>query len=69
MCVVGNLVDNAIEAVIALPIEERKINISIEHLKGNVFINIHYPYEGTIKKNKDGDILSSKHDIQNHGIG
>lgn len=70
LCVIlGNLLDNAIEAVGNLAPNCRYVDISISLIKGSISIMIQNPYKGNIRKNSNGQILTSKPDRKNHGIG
>lgn len=70
LCIIlGNLLDNAIESVSCLPAEQRQVEASVSQVKGNLIITVQNPYEGNIRKNSDGQILTNKKDRRNHGIG
>lgn len=70
LCIIlGNLIDNAMEAVEKLPSELRYIHISVVQRKGNLGISIRNPYRGNIRMNNGGQILTSKQDKKNHGLG
>lgn len=62
----GNLLDNAIEAVVELQ-GEKIIRVMLKADKGNLFINVTNPYQ-TVKKKK-GRYLSFKADSAYHGLG
>ncbi|MDR0918846.1 MAG: GHKL domain-containing protein [Oscillospiraceae bacterium] len=64
--ILGNLLDNAINAV--LKIEVRKINLKIEFDKGRLFINIENTFNGEIKRDSIGEIISSNIGDE-HGYG
>lgn len=57
------------EAVEKLPPELRYIQISVMQRKGNLGISIRNPYRGDIRMNNGGQILTSKQDKKNHGLG
>lgn len=68
--IVGNLLDNAIEGTRCLPQSDRVIDVLMEVTKGmNLFIEISNPYEGEIRRDTLGKIITSKHDALNHGVG
>ncbi len=68
LCVIlGNLLDNALEAVRLLPEEERKVELTIRLSKGVLFISVENPYTGKITVDRQGRIQSSK--TGEHGIG
>lgn len=70
LCIIlGNLIDNAMEAVSCLAVEQRHMDISISQVKDNLSIVIQNPYKGNIKKNRRGQIITSKPDKRVHGIG
>ncbi len=62
----GNLLDNAIEAVAEIQ-KEKIIKVKLKADKGNLFINVTNPYL-TAKKEK-GKYLSHKTDSGEHGFG
>jgi two-component system sensor histidine kinase AgrC len=64
--ILGNLLDNAIEAVER--ISDRWINMKIRYTKGCLIIEISNSYDGLIQK--DGNsFISHKQDKGNHGLG
>lgn len=67
--IIGNLLDNAIEATQNLSIEEKCINLSIAQVKENLSITVKNPYDGKLKKDAKLQLLSLKQDNKNHGIG
>lgn len=69
LCIIlGNLLDNAMEAVSNFPKGQRQIEVSVSQVKGNLSIKVQNPYKGKIRKNRNGQILTSKNEL-NHGIG
>lgn len=64
--VIGNLLDNAIEAV--KQVEHRWISLKMDYNKGRLMIHMSNSFIGSISY-QDGNILSSKKDTKNHGIG
>ena len=61
----GNLIDNAIEAVKCL--EGKKIDLNMNLVHGKLYIEIRNPYENVIR---DGErFCSTKTDKENHGYG
>lgn len=69
LCViVGNLLDNAMEAVRVLPVNERCIRLNVRQDKGTVGIAVENPYSGRIREDADGWIRSSKPG-NGHGFG
>lgn len=64
--ILGNLLDNAIEAV--ANIDDRWIDIKLRYTKGRLIIEINNSYDGKLKK-LDGHFISCKTDKENHGLG
>lgn len=70
LCIIlGNLLDNAMEAVSVLPENQRHMDVSVSQVKGSLSIVVKNPYTGKIRKNGSGQILTNKQDNLNHGIG
>jgi signal transduction histidine kinase len=65
--ILGNLLDNAIEAAKDIKIE-RKIWIKIRYEKECIIFCIRNTYEKKIRE-REGVLLTQKQDIQQHGIG
>lgn len=64
--VLGNLLDNAIEAVTY--VEDCWIDIRVKYTKGRLIIEINNSYDGTLLRTSEG-IVSRKEDKENHGMG
>lgn len=64
--ILGNLIDNAIEAV--ANIDDRWINIKLRYTKGRMIIEINNSYNGKLKK-VGGNFVSCKSCKENHGFG
>ena len=66
--ILGNLLDNAIDAVEKL--ENKWISVTIKLVKGNLYILVKNPYNGEIKfkDGDDGELISLKHEDE-HGYG
>lgn len=70
LCVIlGNLLDNAMEAVGSLPEGERQIDLSVSQVKGSLSITVRNPYQGKIRTDENGQIVTGRQDGRNHGIG
>ena len=70
ICVIlGNALENAIEACQGVAVEQRRITIQIHHEHESLFIRIENPYTGEIETDRDGRIKTKKSDQENHGIG
>ncbi len=68
LCVIlGNLLDNALEAVRLLREEERRVKLTIRMSKGILLMQVENPYIGEIIVDRQGGIRSSK--TGDHGIG
>ena len=65
----GNIIDNAIEAVINIEEEKRCITLNIRKLNGFTSIQAMNYYEGTIDFSKDGFPCTKKADKDKHGYG
>lgn len=65
----GNIVDNALEAIEKIQHENRFIKIQIQETKGTLLIIEQNPYSDEIKRGIRNEILSSKKEIFYHGIG
>lgn len=69
VCLLGNLLDNAIEANLKLEDEERYIYLKIKYYKEKLFIYIKNKYY-EILTNENGDIISSKiNRKEKYGVG
>lgn len=67
--VLGNALDNAIEATERCQHSVRKIEIIMGVKKESLVIVIKNPFEGSLKRNKNGNLLSTKDDFNKHGYG
>ena len=65
--ILGNLLDNAIEA--AENSENKEIDVRIVYAKNKLKITVKNYYTGKIKKDTGGNFISTKSDTKNHGIG
>lgn len=66
--VLGNLLDNALDAVSYVDEGNRWIDIGIKYSKGRLIVKISNAFDGTIIRNAEG-IVSRKADKDNHGLG
>jgi len=70
LCIIlGNLIDNAMEAAGNLPEGQQHMEVSVSQVKGSLTIMVQNPYEGKIRRDDSGQFLTSKKDSINHGIG
>lgn len=65
----GNALDNAIEACLHIPEKERYIKVLMKVEKKNLFIEIENPYDGTIYSDSKGQLITRKKNRMNHGFG
>ena len=66
----GNIIDNAIEATVQLPEGNRSISLNIRHIKGFSSVTEENPYlTENLRFGKDGLPLTSKQNKANHGYG
>lgn len=66
--VLGNALDNAIDACRRLPASERRIEFLMKVEKHNLFIEVKNRFDGVVAYD-NGRLLSRKEDSINHGIG
>lgn len=70
LCVIlGNALDNAMEANIGADIPNPFIKLNMRYDKGNLIIILENSFDGYINKDDKGVILSRKKDKAYHGIG
>lgn len=67
--VVGNALDNAIEATEKSNFDTKKIEIIMGVKKESLVIVVKNPFEGSLRKDKDGNLLSTKDEFYKHGYG
>ena len=66
----GNIIDNAIEATVQLPENERSISLKIHHVKSFSSIVSENPFRSeNLRFGRDGLPLTSKENKANHGFG
>lgn len=66
---VGNLLDNAMEALAKSSLKEKKIVFKIRYTTDNLFIYVANSFEGEVFRQEDGSIKTSKSDGKHHGFG
>lgn len=70
LCIIlGNLIDNAMEAVNGFLPGQRYIDVSVTQIKDSLSIMVKNPYKGKLLLNGNGQIITSKQNRRNHGIG
>lgn len=67
--ILGNLMENALEACKELPAEQRFISLNISYVKEVFQINIKNSYQKKRKKDIIGHYLTNKNDSIYHGLG
>lgn len=65
--IVGNLLDNAINAVSKIAEQDRKITVNLSYDKGRLFIAVQNKYDGIIKMTKGRPVTDK--DTSEHGYG
>lgn len=65
----GNLLDNSIEACKKVREGQKSISIEIFYTKGNLLIKCENNFIGEIEYNSKGEIITTKKDNKNNGIG
>lgn len=68
MIIIGNLFDNAIEAVMRCPVQERKIELKLKEINEMFYIEMKNPCAETLVK-EGKRLLSRKEDVIRHGWG
>jgi sensor histidine kinase YesM len=66
--ILGNAIDNAIEACSAVEPEDREVAITILYEKPNLRISISNPFTGNVKTDAGGELITTK-TKGHHGIG
>ena len=67
--ILGNALENALEASEKVPQEERLIELSLVYKNGDLRIGIRNRYAEEPRKDSQGTFLSSKNNSEYHGIG
>ena len=65
--IVGNLLDNAINAVLKIAEQDREIIVNLSYNKGRLFINVKNKFNGIVKMS-NGRLVTDK-DSSEHGYG
>lgn len=70
LCVIlGNALDNAIEATSKLQQKERSVKLAIQYVQNNLSIVVMNSFNGNLKRESSGRLVTTKPDVSNHGIG
>lgn len=66
--VLGNLLDNALEACAELPLDGRRVELELKQQQGMLLISCKNPYAGE-RRGDNGKFASTKEEKAGHGIG
>ena len=66
--ILGNIIDNAIEAASKVDIEEREIKLLAKMSGNNLYLEMDNPYTGNLRK-QGRNYLTTKGDKNEHGLG
>lgn len=66
--ILGNLIDNALQALDKVNEDKKKLSIQASYIKGNLHIYVDNTYEGELLM-EDGMYLTAKAEKEQHGIG
>lgn len=70
LCVIlGNALDNAIEANAGRDVPMPFIRLNIKYDRGNLLLVVHNSYDGTIFRDEKGRVRTRKEEKSHHGIG
>ncbi|MCM1209372.1 MAG: ATP-binding protein [Ruminococcus sp.] len=70
LCVIlGNALDNAIEANQKQSLEDAYIDLKMRYDRGNLAIFLENTFDGIVKKDSKGRMVTRKKDRESHGIG
>ena len=67
--VLGNLLDNVIDAFENKRLEQKSGRLVIAYEKSNLYIEVKNTYEGERKKNRKGEYVTTKKNKELHGLG
>ena len=65
----GNVLDNAIEASVKIPEEKRYIKCFMKYEMNTLIISVVNAFDGKLLRNRDNKIITTKNEPENHGIG
>lgn len=65
----GNIIDNAIEASEKISDKRRYIKFYMRYDSGTLIIAVVNAYDGKLIRNREGKLISNKEDAKSHGIG
>ncbi|MCR5835321.1 MAG: GHKL domain-containing protein [Lachnospiraceae bacterium] len=67
--IIGNLIDNAMEACSEVSDEDPYIDLNLSYSKNVLQLNMKNNYEKKLRKNRNGKYLTTKRDNYYHGLG
>ena len=67
--ILGNALDNAVDACRYLPRIERYIKIRMSVEKKNLFLQVTNTFDGIIKTDRNGNLITRKEEVAQHGFG
>ena len=68
VAILGNLIDNALNALAGVPEDKRSLTIKVVFSQGRLIVRTSNPYTGDVLC-KDGKIVSAKQNSKHHGYG
>lgn len=70
LCIIlGNALDNAMEAGLRGEVPTPYVDLKMKYDRGSLVIIIENSFDGKLRKNHSGKILTRKRETENHGIG
>ena len=70
LCIIlGNALDNAMEAGLRGNVPTPYVDLKMKYDRGSLILIIENSFDGKIRKNQYGKILTRKQEVENHGIG
>lgn len=70
LCIIlGNALDNAMEAGLRGNVPTPYVYLKIKYDRGSLIVIIENSFDGKIRKDQNGKILTRKQEFENHGIG
>ncbi|MGF7004354.1 two-component system sensor histidine kinase AgrC [Lachnospiraceae bacterium PF1-21] len=67
--ILGNIIDNALEATSLLPEGKRFVKVKIEYKKKSLFVVVINSFNGIVNKDYKGRYMTTKNDSKCHGLG
>jgi sensor histidine kinase regulating citrate/malate metabolism len=67
--ILGNLLDNALEAVDKVGNFEKWLYVNVKYVKGHLLIEVTNSYDGIVKKHHGEQIVTRKKNEEEHGFG